>query len=64
MSIKPKSKKELSNEFFVHPNTIAQWCLKIEIDTKGCKLSIKQLLAFYSHYGWPGEYQMGLTFEK
>jgi hypothetical protein len=62
--IKPKSKKELSNEYDVHPSTIAEWCTKIGIDTKGCKLSIPQLLLFYQAHGYPGDYQVGLSFEK
>ncbi|MCA8830488.1 hypothetical protein [Hymenobacter pini] len=57
MGVRPKSKKELAQEYDIHTGTIARWCQKLGIHTHG-RLTVHQVLAFYQHYGLPGQYEM------
>ncbi|BDD08561.1 hypothetical protein FUAX_09930 [Fulvitalea axinellae] len=50
-----KSKKILAVEFGVHPDTIANWCKMIGMETKKGLLSVKEVKKFYSHFGDPFE---------
>ena len=55
----PKTKQELANEFELSRNTIATYCKRIGIQTKGCRLSPKEVKLFYNHYGAVGFYEEG-----
>lgn len=50
--LRPKTKKELANEYGISRDTIRRYCLRIGIVTVGL-LSIKDLKQFYNHYDVP-----------
>lgn len=60
--IGPKSKADLADEYNKGRNTIARWCKAIGIEGKA-RLSLAQVLAFYRHYGYPGNYEVQLGLE-
>ena len=59
VAIRPKFKIDLATEYGIHRNTICEMCAHIGITGKK-KLSIREVVAFYTHYGYPGDYQIHL----
>lgn len=52
VSLVPKTKKELANEYGISAATIAKWCREINIVTCAT-LTIPQVRKFYLHYDFP-----------
>ncbi|MBN2649334.1 MAG: hypothetical protein JXR50_06300 [Prolixibacteraceae bacterium] len=52
LSLIPKTKKDLANEYEVCRDTIRDMCMAINIQTRK-RLSIKEVQKFYTHYGVP-----------
>lgn len=48
----PKTKRQLAQEYGLHPETIRKYCRAIGIRTRGL-LFPKDVRKFYDHYGEP-----------
>lgn len=54
--IQTKTKRQLAQEYNVHPNTMRIMCVRVGITHRNA-LSVKEVIQMYEHYGMPGEFE-------